>query len=585
MDTDPRTELSGGPNSETAQSEDPAQVIRTYLAEQDGAVTVPVHNLLSTWSMENAPGPERKEIEASLEGAGVNLDRSLETLAPEDEVHLELVPGESRESGPPHQGDEQSAQRIGSAEPIAEAAPPAGWYPDPEHAGRERYWDGRLWSEYRRPFDLKAPAGIYPDPSGRMGWRRYSGRGWTNQSFPDPTPGLVEAQADVELESLLATTQTEGDGEIESLLAARQNEEPSDGERVAPEEHPAALKAAVKAHDAAIEGYRAATAAAENRLKTLESGWETKVASHRKALEKAEAEIKLGSLGVVRRVTLYETSIQTPDGTFELSPQVRASADQHGNKQVVQGWVFKSDQDRREVYLHISGPGWGSVVPFSIQHSLSQPRDIHNFANQINVAAQASPTRRVQKAERVRGAKAAYAAALLDRRAVEEAVPPVLSAARDTAGLVGTRDKLAGVVAQAPSPDHRRVRKANEKLGRVEAELGAALQIARNAQARVNAASTAARKKAEKLTKEPENAGPSLPPTINRPREGAPSAVATTPAQWSTSAKEADPGAGAEGADKSEVLALLKQLGELKDAGVLTEEEFASKKADLLDRL
>lgn len=29
--------------------------------------------------------------------------------------------------------------------------PPAGWYEDPEHAGRHRFWDGSAWTEDRRP--------------------------------------------------------------------------------------------------------------------------------------------------------------------------------------------------------------------------------------------------------------------------------------------------------------------------------------------------------------------------------------------------------------------------------------------------
>ena len=30
-------------------------------------------------------------------------------------------------------------------------ATPAGWYPDPEQPGGERYWNGSLWTEDRRP--------------------------------------------------------------------------------------------------------------------------------------------------------------------------------------------------------------------------------------------------------------------------------------------------------------------------------------------------------------------------------------------------------------------------------------------------
>jgi len=28
---------------------------------------------------------------------------------------------------------------------------PAGWYPDPEMVGTQRYWDGSAWTEHRTP--------------------------------------------------------------------------------------------------------------------------------------------------------------------------------------------------------------------------------------------------------------------------------------------------------------------------------------------------------------------------------------------------------------------------------------------------
>lgn len=36
---------------------------------------------------------------------------------------------------------------------------PAGWYPDPEYAGQQRYWDGTAWTVNRAPAPTSEPAG------------------------------------------------------------------------------------------------------------------------------------------------------------------------------------------------------------------------------------------------------------------------------------------------------------------------------------------------------------------------------------------------------------------------------------------
>jgi hypothetical protein len=36
-------------------------------------------------------------------------------------------------------------------EPAAVSATPAGWYPDPDDASQQRYWDGGSWTEHRSP--------------------------------------------------------------------------------------------------------------------------------------------------------------------------------------------------------------------------------------------------------------------------------------------------------------------------------------------------------------------------------------------------------------------------------------------------
>ena len=45
-----------------------------------------------------------------------------------------------------------------SSELSASTLPPAGWYPDPEYPGNDRWWNGTEWSDYRRPDAATAAA-------------------------------------------------------------------------------------------------------------------------------------------------------------------------------------------------------------------------------------------------------------------------------------------------------------------------------------------------------------------------------------------------------------------------------------------
>jgi len=43
--------------------------------------------------------------------------------------------------------------------------PVAGWYPDPENAAAERWWDGTGWTDHRRAATMAPPADPYGTPS------------------------------------------------------------------------------------------------------------------------------------------------------------------------------------------------------------------------------------------------------------------------------------------------------------------------------------------------------------------------------------------------------------------------------------
>jgi len=48
--------------------------------------------------------------------------------------------------------------RVMSSRPTAPAGPPAGWFPDPEHGGSWRWWDGRQWGPRAPPPTAPPPA-------------------------------------------------------------------------------------------------------------------------------------------------------------------------------------------------------------------------------------------------------------------------------------------------------------------------------------------------------------------------------------------------------------------------------------------
>ncbi|MEZ5322108.1 MAG: DUF2510 domain-containing protein [Microthrixaceae bacterium] len=81
-------------------------------------------------------------------------------------------------------------QAQSSMAPAGPSGPPAGWFPDPEVPGGQRYWDGGMWTEHRvapSPVVRAVPA---PLPSPAYG-HQYAGYPQYGQPVVSPkTPAL-----------------------------------------------------------------------------------------------------------------------------------------------------------------------------------------------------------------------------------------------------------------------------------------------------------------------------------------------------------------------------------------------------------
>lgn len=58
--------------------------------------------------------------------------------------------------------------------------PPAGWYPDPQDASSQRYWDGTTWTEHT------APGAQQTSPTAGGGQPAYAQSAGLGASAPDP---------------------------------------------------------------------------------------------------------------------------------------------------------------------------------------------------------------------------------------------------------------------------------------------------------------------------------------------------------------------------------------------------------------
>lgn len=315
----------------------------------------------------------------------------------------------------------------------------------------------------------------------------------------------------------------------------------------------------------ARKDYWGRTDAASKALRSAWASAEGQVTEARTAVQWAAAGRKLASIGVTSRAVLYETHVETTQGRVELTPDVRAWADQHGTKQVVQGWVFKSNNDRREVYLHIEGSGQAVVLAFNIEWSIEQPKTIHRFAAAVGVAAANVEATKAAIEQRKRQATDRLATALDYEARVKPAIERLQAETTDRAELQAAVDAGQDMPQE---PQSRSEKKAATALITAKAALQNQPPTLID---QVTRAIGERRREAAQLRQELEAEGKAISQPPVRP-------AVTGSAEVAGAAESSDEA-------MADVTELIRKLAELKDAGHVSAEEFESKKTELLARL
>lgn len=297
-----------------------------------------------------------------------------------------------------------------------------------------------------------------------------------------------------------------------------------------------------------------------------------------RSVAKTEEHTRIMSIGMVRQVTLYDLHIQLPRSRVPMSTQVYATAENQGTKQVMRGsmWTGPQTADRREMWLHVTWPEGFEAVHWqrnddSITGASVKPAQVHEMAAAINRAAQRYPEAAAQDARYRETATRELAHATAPLRVQVTALLVNLenhvkasTAVRAFVEDLSRREDLE-------RRERRTAKDVASRAGKTERSAREALERGRKLLDRLtpsrrgSAASSAAR--SAELTSA---TVPALGPA-DQQSESAPSTTS--------------PAAGETRVQPVALTDLLAQLGQLRDAGVLTEEEFTAKKTDILNRL
>ncbi len=329
------------------------------------------------------------------------------------------------------------------------------------------------------------------------------------------------------------------------------------------------LKEATGRLEDAVKERRKGVETSEKQLSRAQEEYRKRVAKAEQAVTEAGQARKVGG-GFFGPVKVFDDRVTVNGKTFTLTPEVQATVDTAGNlsstrRHTVTRFALlgplslftpkKTKHDDRELFLLVEGPDWAELVKCDVK----QQSATRQLAQSINVAARQVEQTLADRRQRVAAAQQALASSRADKTAIGEAERELQTAHAATETIVERRDELLALAGGYHDQEAKEARKAQALVAEVQSLLAEPLELP-----------------ALPAELEPGSAAAELEAASEPPEPAAPEAAAAEP-----EAAEPELDAAADG----DAIEQIRRLGELRDGGLITAEEFEAKKAELLRRL
>ena len=334
-----------------------------------------------------------------------------------------------------------------------------------------------------------------------------------------------------------------------------------------------ALEQATNRLDESFESWQKSVDKCRDNLKKSYKAYQDSLKVSQLAFNRAWTPKKIAG-NITLNVKLFENEIVIKGKSYPITADINAIVDTAGNISRTRRWtatraaligVFSvfapkaTKHDDRQLFLLIEAPTWSELVELSPKLQ----RETRELAQAINLAGRNIDQARADRRSRIEKAKDDLKHALDNISAIEVAKSQLQSEDDKNRTIVaGLAQELEDIFNMCKDQKERTVKRAGQLLAKTQESLSVGLVISE-----ISPKLSSIKEKAElSLTKDIDD---NEPPVIED---------LTTQSQSDTQSQS-------EETDQPDIIEQIKRLDVLRQEGVITQEQFEAKRAELLNRL